>query len=310
MSIRAVRVHEFTSPETLVVDELNDVSVGDAEACIKVIVASINPVDWKSAQGKYPPVDEAELPYALGRDLMGTIEAIGSQVSGWMVGDRVCALLDAKRGGQADRVSVPTSELVRVPAGVPDDVAGGLGLVSMTAWQGLFDHGGLADGQRVLIHGGAGGVGHLAVQFAKWKGCTVYATASARDLDFVRSIGADHAIDYKAERFEEIATDLDLVFDTQGGETMARSFSTLRKGGILVSTLGSDPARAAEFEVRVAEPWGAQPNADQLRQVVDLVAAGTVRVELDRRFPLSEAPVAYAYAQNEHPRGKVLLIPD
>jgi NADPH:quinone reductase-like Zn-dependent oxidoreductase len=202
---------------------------------------------------------------------------------------------------------VTAEELVRVPDAVSTDVAGALPLAAMTAWQGLFDHGGLQKGQRVLIHGAAGGVGHLAVQFAAWKGCTVFATASAADLEFVRSLGADTVIDYENQRFEEIATDLDLVLDTQGGETQARSFSALKRGGMLVSTLEPDEARAAELDVRTVPRWHAQPDPVALGQVLDLIVAGDVRVEIARRFRLDEVADAHRVARTDHPRGKVIL---
>jgi NADPH:quinone reductase-like Zn-dependent oxidoreductase len=307
VTITAVRVHRFTDPETLQIEHIDAPSPDGAAAVVRVEVASVNPVDWKTAEGKYAPVDEDKLPIVLGRDLAGTIAEIGGDLEGWSVGDRVCAFIDQARGAQAEQVLVTADELVRVPGGVETAVAGALPLAAMTAWQGLFDHGGLRDGQRVLIHGAAGGVGHLAVQLARWKNCTIFATASGGDLDFVRALGADTAIDYKAERFEEIATDLDLVFDTQGGETQQRSFATLKRGGILVSTLDPDEAAAAAHGVRTVPRWHATPDAVALGRVLDLVADGTVRVEIARRFRLNEVEAAHRFARTDHPRGKVVL---
>lgn len=204
----------------------------DDEVLVRVRAASINPVDWKIAQGDYPPVGADRLPLVLGRDVAGTIEAVGTRAHYMLShGDRVFAFIGQERGGQSAYVVVKAVELVAMPAGLDFAQAAGAGLASMTAWQGLFDHGGLATGQRVLIHGGAGGVGHLAVQMARWKGATVFATASAQDRDFVRSIGADTVIDYAAERFETIATDCDLVFDTQGGAVQRRSFDSSSRAG-------------------------------------------------------------------------------
>ncbi len=202
---------------------------------------------------------------------------------------------------------VTAGELVRVPDGVETEVAAALPLAAMTAWQGLFDHGQLQPGQRVLIHGAAGGVGHLAVQFAVWKGATVFATAGARDLDYVRSLGVECAIDYERDRFEDHATDLDLVYDTQGGETQARSFTVLKKGGTMVSTLDPDEDKGRALGIRTVPRWHAQPNAAQLGEAVDLVAAGTVKVAVDRTFPFDHVREAYAYTRDEHPRGKVVL---
>lgn len=307
MTIAAVRVHRFTDPETLQIERIDAPSPDGGAAVVRVEVASVNPVDWKTAEGKYAPVSEDKLPIVLGRDLAGLIAAIGDDLDGWSVGDRVCAFIDQARGAQAEQVLVTAGELVRVPDGVETEVAAALPLAAMTAWQGLFDHGGLRDGQRVLVHGAAGGVGHLAVQLARWKNCKIFATASGGDLDFVRALGADTAIDYEAERFEEIATDLDLVFDTQGGETQRRSFATLKRGGILVSTLDPDEAAGAAHGVRTVPRWHATPDAVALGRVLDLVADGTVRVEIARRFRLDEVEAAHRFARIDHPRGKVVL---
>lgn len=307
MTIAAVRVHRFTDPETLQIERIDAPSSDGGAAVVRVEIASVNPVDWKTAEGKYAPVSKDKLPIVLGRDLAGTIAAIGDDLDGWSVGDRVCAFIDQARGAQAEQVLVTAGELVRIPDGVKTDVAGALPLAAMTAWQGLFDHGGLRDGQRVLIHGGAGGVGHLAVQFARWKNCTIFATASGDDLDFVRSLGADTAIDYETEQFEEIATDLNLVFDTQGGETQQRSFATLKPGGILVSTLEPDEAAAAAHGVRTVPRWHATPDPVALGHVLDLVANGTVQVEIARRFRLDDVEAAHRFARTDYPRGKVVL---
>jgi len=148
------------------------------------------------------------------------------------------------------------------------------------------------------------------VQLAKWKGATVFATAGEKDLDFVRSLGADTAIDYKNERFEDVATDLDLVFDTQGGETQDRSFAVIKQGGTLVSTLEPKEAKAAELGIRTVPRWHAKPNAEQLGRVADLLAEGRLRIEIARSFPLDAAQEAYRFAKEGHPRGKVVLTLD
>ncbi|TPG51606.1 NADP-dependent oxidoreductase [Sphingomonas glacialis] len=302
---RAVRITRFGGPKVIAVAEIDTPYPAPDEVLVRVHAASVNPVDWKTAEGKYPPVGADKLPIVLGRDLAGTI----AQVEGadWSVGDRVFAFIGQDRGAQSDFVCVKTSELVAMPDGIDFDAAAGSALAVMTAWQGLFDHGGLTAGQRVLIHGGAGGVGHMAVQLARWKGATVFATASERDLDFVRGLGADTVIDYKNQRFEDIATDLDMVFDTQGGETQARSFGVIREGGILVSTLEPDAAKAAEHKVRIEPRWHAEPDAATLGQVADLLASDELQVTVAKTFPLDQVRAAHAFAQDEHPRGKVVL---
>ncbi len=304
---RAVWIERFGGPEVVEVKAVPVPKLGMDEVLVRMAVASVNPVDWKTAEGKYPPMGADKLPFALGRDLSGTIEVVGADAGGWKAGDRICAFIGNERGAQSELVVVKVEELVAVTAGLDLDVAGALPLAAMTAWQGLFDHGGLDAGQRVLIHGGAGGVGHMAVQFARWKGATVFATSSGKDLDFVRELGADTAIDYENERFEDVATDLDIVFDTQGGETQARSFGALRKGGILVSTLEPDEAKATALGVRTVPRWHAEADADALSQVVGLIAMGDVTVTITKSFPLEQVRDAQHFAQTGHPRGKVVL---
>ena len=180
-------------------------------------------------------------------------------------------------------------------------------LAALTAWQGLFDHGGLQAGQRVLIHGAAGGVGHLAVQFAKAKGATVFATASASDLDFVQGVGADTVIDYKAQRFEDVARDIDVVYDLIAGETQDRSWSVLKPGGIIVSTLAQPPEdRARAHQARGAR-YMAQPNCAQLREIGQLIDEGKVRVVVAQRFPLQDVRIAQDTLEHSHIRGKIVL---
>jgi len=282
-------------------------TLGEGELLVRTAVASINPVDWKIAEGKYAPLGEDKLPIVLGRDLSGTVVAAGGGSGDAVVGDRVCAFIDTDRGAQNTFVVLKPGEAVAVPDGVPLDAAGAAPLAAMTAWQGLFDHGGLKAGQKVLIHGAAGGVGHMAVQFAKWCGATVIATASADDLEFVRGLGADTVVDYKNQRFEDFVSDIDMVFDTQGGETQDRSFAVLRKGGLLVSTLDPDERKAAEMGVRTVPRWHAQPDAVALATVIDLIATGDVVVTIAKRFRLASVREAHAFAQHDHPRGKVIL---
>ncbi|SEM42214.1 NADPH:quinone reductase [Sphingomonas gellani] len=284
----------------------------DDEVLVRVRAASVNPVDYKIAQGEFPPVGEDDLPKIMGRDLAGTVEAVGTRAH-YMVrhGDRVMAHIGFDRGAQSEYVVAKATEFVGLPEGVSFVDAAGAGLAAMTAWQGLFDHGGLDAGQTVLIHGGAGGVGHLAVQLAKWKGATVIATASSGDLDFVRSLGADTVVDYKADRFEDVANDVDVVFDLIGGETGERSLAVLREGGILVSTLQppADDAKQGR-NVRIAPRYMAEPNAAQLGQIADLMAAGTVKVTVAETFPIVRAADAYRDQESGHPRGKIVLTLD
>ncbi|HVW92284.1 MAG TPA: NADP-dependent oxidoreductase [Devosia sp.] len=235
--MEAMRIHEFGGPDVLQRDDVQRPAAGPGELLVRVAAASVNPVDFKMRAGGYSR-QQQDLPITLGRDLAGTVEQVGPGVSGFSTGDEIFALLGRDRGTYAEYVLVKPEEAARKPKNLSFIEAAAVPLAGLTAWQGLFDQGGLAAGQRVLIHGGAGGVGHLAVQFAKAHGAFVATTASAQDADYLRGIGADEVIDYKNQRFEDELSGMDLVYDLIGGETQARSWDVLKPGGIIVSTLG------------------------------------------------------------------------
>ena len=282
----------------------------DDEVLVRVRAASVNPVDYKIAQGQFPPVQAKDLPITLGRDLAGVIEACGTRAHNMLsAGDRVMAHIGFDRGAQAEFAVVRAVELVAIPEGVDFAAAAGAGLAAMTAWQGLFDHGALKPGETVLIHGGAGGVGHLAVQFAKAKGARVIATAGTDDVAFVCGLGAEGVIDYKIERFEDSVREVDLVLDLIGGETGGRSLAVLRDGGRLVSTL-EPPKDAGGRDVTITPRWMAEPNGAELGEIAELMAAGEVKVTVSETFPLAEAVAAYERQEKGHVRGKIVLTLD
>jgi NADPH:quinone reductase-like Zn-dependent oxidoreductase len=306
--MKAVRIHSFGGPEVLRIDEILKPQPGHGEVLVRVAAASINPVDYKMRKGGYPRMTERDLPAGLGRDVAGVIEEIGDNVEGVVPGEPIFAHLGWDRAGYAQYVVVKVGEFAPKPETLTLLDAGSLPLATTTAWQGLFDHGRLVAGQSVLIHGGSGGVGYLAVQFAKLKGARVIATAGADNVDWVRSLGADEVVDYKAQRFEDVARDMDLVFDLQGGETRERSWNVLAPHGRLVSTLGSgDIAAEAAAHGRHGVVYLAEPNAAQLREVGQMADDGRLQVMVDRVFPLEEASAAQDYAEHGHPRGKVVL---
>lgn len=306
-TMKAVRIHRFGGPEVLQIEELPVPRPAADEMLVRVHAASINPVDYKTREGHYPAVREDRLPVTLGRDISGVVEVVGSSVQGIRSGDAVYALLGNDRGAFAEYVAVKQSEAARKPRRLGHGEAASVPLAALTAWQGLIDHGGLKAGQRVLVHGGGGGVGHFAVQFAKAHGATVVTTVAAEDLDFARALGADRAIDYKAERFEEVARDIDLVFDLISGDTQARSWGVLKPGGILVSTLGQPSrAEAARHHVRTTG-YMAHPSADQLAEIARLIDEGRVRPVVETTYPFSRATEAERRQQESHVHGKIVL---
>ena len=305
--MKAIRIHEFGGPEVLKLEDLPDPQPQAGEVLIEIRAASVNPVDYKIREGKYPAVKQDQLPVVLGRDVAGAITALGAEVSGFKEGDEVYAMLPPDRGGYAEKVAAIATAVARKPASLDLIWAASVPLAALTAWQGLFDHGGLHGGQSVLIHGAAGGVGHFAVQFAKAKGAKVFATASGDMKDFVEELGADRAIDYKAERFEDIVHDVDLVYDLIGGETQDRSWQVLKRGGTLICTVQApDEVKAAEYGV-TAKRYTAQPSGEQLREIGNLIDAGKVKVTLDQVFPLAEAAEAERHLEQDHLKGKVVL---
>lgn len=305
---RAVRLSWFGGPEALQIDPVAIPRPQGDEVLVRVAAASVNPVDYKIREGKFPPVGEDKLPIILGRDLAGTIETAGTGASALSKGDAVFAHIGFDRGAQSEFVVVKAGELVAAPKSLDLIHAAAVPLAAMTAWQGLFDHGGLVAGQTVLIHGGAGGVGHLAIQFAKAKGATVLTTVGTDDVAFARSIGADTVIDYRQERFEDAARDVEVVLDLVGGETQARSFAVIREGGVLVSTIAVDDAEKGRSRgIRVPDRWMAQPNGAQLEEIAGLIDAGKVRVEVAGTFPLDRVREAYDRVETGHVRGKIVL---
>lgn len=306
-TMSAIRMHEFGAENVLRLEQIERPMAGRNEVLVKVMAASVNPVDWKIRKGGYPSVTQDTLPIVPGRDLAGTIAELGMGVSHFAIGDRVFAFLDIEHGGYEEYVAVPATQLAKMPSSLDFEDAAAVPLAALTAWQGLFDHGGLQSGQRVLIHGGAGGVGHFAIQFAKARGAWVATTVSSTDIELAQHLGADQVIDYKSERFEDVVDPVDMVFDLVSGETRSRSFGILKNGGILVSTLGiPDREEAARRNVRVAG-YMAKPNADQLDEIGGLIDQGKVKIVVQKIFPLEEAAEAQRTLEKDHVRGKIVL---
>ncbi|HEY1765740.1 MAG TPA: NADP-dependent oxidoreductase [Opitutaceae bacterium] len=307
--MRAERIHQTGGPAAFKNDKVPLPKPGRGEYLIEVHYAGVNPVDIKIRKGEFAPY-RPKLPAVLGRDISGVVRECGPRGTkgGFKVGTSVFGMLDYDRGAYAEFTLASDREIVAVPKRLKEKEAGALGVAALTAWQGLFDHGRLKKGQRVLIHGAAGGVGHFAVQFAKVRGATVVATASERDLGWVKDLGADQVIDFKNERFEEHTGQIDLVFDLVGGETQKRSWSVLkRRGGTLVSTLAEPSSVEAARRKARAFRMVVKGNSKQLKTIASLVARGRVRVAIDKVFLLQKVGQAHRYLGAAHPRGKVVL---
>jgi NADPH:quinone reductase-like Zn-dependent oxidoreductase len=306
--IRKMRIHRFGDSDVLQADDVEPSLPDASQLLVSGRAASVNPVDFKIRNGKYPAVKQDRLPYTLGRDVSGIVEQCGAQAIIFKVGDEVFGMVGIGGGGYAEKVVLDQKAIARKPPGIDHSHAAAIPLAGQTAWQGLFRHGQLKAGQSVLIHGGSGGVGHFAVQFAKAKGAHVFTTVSTDNVEFARSLGADVVIDYQMQRFEDHASDLDIVFDLIDGETRERSWKLLKRGGTLVSTL-TDPSQgtAAKFGVRALR-YTVEADGNELAQIAALVTAGSVKPHITKTYPLEDASKALTLVEQGHSVGKIVLI--
>jgi NADPH:quinone reductase-like Zn-dependent oxidoreductase len=304
----AVRIHAFGGPDQLKYEQIPIPQPGPGEVLIRVHAAGVNPVDWKVREGYLKDYVNHTLPLTLGWDVSGVIQAMGLGATRFKKDDEVYSRPDLTRDGTyAEYVVVRESEVARKPKSADHIHAASIPLAALTAWQAFFDNAALKPGQRVLIHGAAGGVGTMAVQLAKWKGAYVIATSSQRNQEFLRKLGADETIDYTKARFEEVGRNVDVVFDMIGGDTQKRSWKVLKNGGMLVSIVSRpSPEEAASYGVRQAFLM-TQPNAAQLTQIAELVDSANLRPVVETILPLTEARRAQELSQAGHTRGKIIL---
>jgi NADPH:quinone reductase-like Zn-dependent oxidoreductase len=306
--MKAVRFHSYGGPEVLVLEEVPRPQAEAGEVLIRVQGAGVNPLDWKVRAGHVKEWLQHRLPMIPGWDVCGVVDEVGKGVSAFKSGDAVYGMLNFKQdGAYAEYVVARAQDLAPPPRSIDQVRAGAVPLAALTAWQALFDVAGLSAGQSVLIHAAAGGVGHFAIQFAKWKGARVIGTASAANAGFLRDLGADEAIDYQATPFQEAVREVDVVLDTLGGEIQRQSWQVLKKKGILVATLGiSSPEAARQYQVR-GEGVMVQPDSAQLAEIAALIDAGTVRPMVSMVLPLAAAARAHELGQTGHTRGKIVL---
>jgi NADPH:quinone reductase-like Zn-dependent oxidoreductase len=304
--MKAIRVHAYGGPEQLRLEEAPQPNVESGKVLVRIHAASVNPIDFKLASGvmrKFMPI---AFPWVPGGDFSGAVEEVGSGVTGLAKGDAVYGDAPAS-GAYAEFYAGPASTIAPKPRQLSDVEAASIPLAGQTAWQGLFDHGRLERGETVLIHGAAGGVGTFAVQLAHWKGAKVLATASAENADYLRSLGADTVIDYKATPFESVAKNVDLVFDLIGGETQRRSFGVLKPGGRLVATAQPpSPEEAAKHKVE-AKMMRMEASTANLIKLTELLDAGKIRTVVTKTYSLAQARDAWTEIMSGHTRGKIVL---
>ena len=306
--MQAVTINGYGGLDMLNCVEAPQPQLNHDDVLIRIHAAAVNPVDVALREGYMAEWVSATFPLILGCDLSGTIEAIGSDVTGFKIGDEVIARPGFNRDGSyAEFIAVPATEVVRKPKSLDHIHAAAFPHASLTAWISLISTANLSAGQTVLIHGAAGGVGHIAVQLAKLRGARVIGTASGYNQEFLHQLGVDEAIDYNTTKFEDVAQQVDVVFDTIGGDTQERSWSTLKPGGMLVSVVQPpSEERAKALGVR-ASLVGAFSNPAILAEVAGLIDEGKLKPYVSKVLPLCEARKAQEMIGARHTRGKIVL---
>lgn len=309
--MKAARIHEYGKPDALVYEDAPMPMPGWGEVLVRVKAAGINPVDWKTRagsgmSGRYGNA----FPLIVGWDISGVVEAVEENVKNFKIGDEVFGMVRFPDVGSAyaQYVAAPQAHLALKPANINFVEAAAYPLAVLTAWQALFEAGNLAAGERLLIQGAAGGVGHLAVQLAKWKGAHVTGTGSTNNIDFLRELGVDEVIDYSTTRFEDVVAPVDMVLSCVGGELLTRSFAVIKDGGRLISIAGKPDAQEAEKRHIKYEAILVRPVERHLNEIAKLIEDGHLKTVVTQTFSLADASKAHAFAEScELRRGKIVL---
>ena len=305
--MKAMFLNKEAGADSLVEGQLPPPKPATGEVLVKVHATAVTPTELQwSPTFKERSGEPRPFPIVLSHEYSGTVESLGPDVNDIVVGTAVYGLNDwFANGAQAEFCAASAKALAPKPKSLDHVHAGVVPISALTAWQGLFTRGKLQRGQRILIHGGSGAVGNFAVQLARWRGAYVTATASTPNLDFVRSLGADQVIDYRTTRFEHVMCDVDLVFDTVGGETLERSWPLVKPGGKVITVAAQSEGNS---EQRVRDAFMiVEADSSQLAEIAKLIDAGVLRVFVAETFSLSEAVEAYARAARGKMRGKVAL---
>jgi len=312
--MKSIQIKKYGGSDVVEVNKTASVpSISSGKILVNVKASGVNPSDWKIREGYFQQMAPLQFPSTLGGDFSGIVKQIGEDddiSSDFKQGDDVygCAsVLKDGSGAFAELALVNKDSIAYKPKSLNYVVAAGLPLVGICAWQALVENIGLSKDQKILIHGGAGGIGSIAIQLANHLGAYVTTTVSTNDKQFVQELGADHIIDYKKENFEDVIHDYDAVLDTVGGETYIRSFKVLKKGGIIVSTLEQPNSELMnQYGIRAIFQF-AQVNRERLTKLAQWVDQNNVKVNVDKTFSLDEAAKALDYQKDVHPRGKVVL---
>ena len=305
-TMKAIVAHEYGGPDVLKYEDVPLPEPKENEILVRVIASGVNPADPLILNGKYAKEFGTHLPLVLGYDMAGVVVRAGAKVTKLRVGDPVYAYL-LWGGGWAEYCISNEGESAIKPKSFGFIDASAVPLAALTAWQALIDIGKIENGQTVLIHGGSGGVGSFAIQIAKAHGARVIATASTANQDVLKQLGAEVAIDYTKQKFEEIAHDIDLVLDPVGRDTLARSYGVIKKGGIVVTIVSRcDQAELKKHEIRGAS-LSSHPDSGELGEITKLIDGGKIKPIVTEVLPLTDAAKADAQAETHHTRGKIVL---
>ena len=306
--MKAIVIHAYGGPEVLKLEEVARPEPKEDEILIRVIAASVNPVDAAIRQGYLARIIGDKLPLIPGMDAAGVVEKTGVKIGKFKAGDPVYAFFTlASEGGYADFVIAKENEVAPKPKSLTYAQAAAVPAAGSTAWKALVKTADLSARQTVLIHGGSGGVGHFAIQIAKVRGARVIATASTANQEFLKQMGADVPIDYTKTKFEDIAKDVDVVLDAVGEGTLKRSYGVVKKGGIIVSIV-DDPDKAAldAYGIR-GKSIRTDPNANVLEELTRLIEAKKIVPVVSQVLPLNEVVKAHEQIATRHTRGKIVL---
>jgi len=304
--MKAVRIHEYGGASVLSYEDAPLPEINQDDVLIKVHASGVNPVDWKVREGIRKR--NTSFPFILGWDVSGVIDQVGGEVADFKKGDEVYSRTDLTRNGSySEYIAVRASEVALKPKTLNHIEAASVPLAALTAWQALFTGGNLQAGQKVLLLGASGGVGSFATQFAKWKKATVVAVCSTKNVDFVRSLGADTVIDYSKNKFEEGDKDFDVVFDI-GGDGKSRAWKVTKPGGTLVSITGAPDTNDADAQGKKGVGFLVAPNQEQLTQIANLIDSNVIKPFVNQVLPLWDARKAQDMLQYGHNlRGKIVL---
>lgn len=309
--MKAAQINEYGGIEVVKVSaKAPEPATDEGQVLVEVHSASLNPLDSAIRQGYMQQMLPLTFPITLGGDFAGVVVEVGESVAGFRIGDEVYGDANRRFGGSgsfAEFATATTAMTSYKPKSLNFTEAAALPLTGTSAVQALTEHIGLKSGQKILIHGGAGGIGTIAIQIAKHLGAYVTTTAAAKDTDYVKELGADEVIDYKSQAFEDVVHDYDAVYDTVGSDTYIRSFKVLKKGGIIVSMLEQpNEALMEQYGVNAIGQF-TQPTTKRLAKLAELIDQGVVKVHVDRIFPLEQVVDAFKYRETSSPRGKVVI---